>query len=167
MPDQIIRASILNPRPDGSVEFLRDGVIHADFSGRIAFIGEWEDLSACLGPGANVRPARGLLIPPMVDAHIHIPQHPIRGGFLKDVEPNAPEGALLAGLNKNVFPAEAKCADREYTVRVILEFLDDTLSKGVIGGAAYMTVHAQATELALEILPPTWHVGLVLMNQEP
>src|SRR5205814_9889089 len=99
--------------------------------------------------------------------HIHIPQHPIRGDFLKDVEPNAPEGALLAGLNKNVFPTEAKCADRAYTERVIRGFLDDTLSKGVVGGAAYMTVHTRATELALEILPPTWQVGLVLMNQEP
>src|SRR5256714_5558564 len=167
MPDQILRASILNPRADGSVEFLRDGVIHADFTGRIAFLGEWEDLAPCLGPSANVRQARGMLIPPLLDAHIHIPQHPIRGKFLQDVESNAPEGALLAGLNKNVFPAEAKCADRSYTERVVRGFLDDTLSKGVVGGAAYMTVHTQATELALEILPPTWHVGLVLMNQEP
>lgn len=167
MPDQIIRASILNPRADGSVEFLRDGVIHADFTGRIAFIGGWDDLAPCLGPSANVRQARGILIPPLLDAHIHIPQHPIRGEFLKDVAPNAPEGALLAGLNRNVFPTEAKCNDPEYTERVIHDFLHDTLSKGVVGGAAYMTVHAQAAELALQILPPTWHVGLVLMNQEP
>jgi len=34
----------------------------------------------------------------------------------------------------------------------------------VIGGAAYMTVHPVATRAALEILPPTWSVGLVLMN---
>src|SRR5207249_12048170 len=102
-----------------------------------------------------------------LDNHIHIPQHPIRGDFMRDVELNPKEGRLMAGLNKNVFPAEAKCADREYTERVILDFLNDTLAKGVVGGAAYMTVHAQATELALEILPPTWHVGLVLMNQEP
>jgi guanine deaminase len=167
MPDQILRASILNPRADGSVEFLRDRVIHADFTGRIAFIGEWDDLGPCLGPSANVRQSRGILIPPLLDAHIHIPQHPIRGEFLKDVEPGAPEGALLAGLNKNVFPTEAKCSDRAYTEHVIRAFLEDTLSEGVVGGAAYMTVHAQATELALEILPPTWQVGLVLMNQEP
>src|SRR5207237_6883636 len=67
----------------------------------------------------------------------------------------------------NVFPGESKCADRDYTDGVIRDFLADTLAKGVVGGAAYMTVHAQATELALEILPETWHVGLVLMNQEP
>src|SRR5438309_855353 len=109
MPDQILRATILNPRPDRSVELLRDGVIHADFTGRIAYIGEWDDLAPCLGSSANVNRARGILIPPLLDAHIHIPQHPIRGDFLKDVKPNAPEGALLAGLNRNVFPAEAKC----------------------------------------------------------
>ena len=37
----------------------------------------------------------------------------------------------------------------------------------VVGGAAYMTVHAQATKVALDLLPPTWQVGLVLMNREP
>jgi guanine deaminase len=167
MPDKILRAAILNPRPDGSVDWIRDGVIHADFTGRIAFIGEWTELSACLGPGANVHQARGIILPPFLDNHIHIPQHPIRGHFMKDVGPNPPEGRLLAGLNTNVFPTEAKCHDREYTERVVRQFLDDTLSNGVVGGAAYMTVHAAATELALEILPPTWHVGLVLMNQQP
>jgi guanine deaminase len=30
-----------------------------------------------------------------------------------------------------------------------------------------MTVHAEATEIALEMLPQTWSVGLVLMNQQP
>ena len=164
MPDQILRAPILNPRADGTVEFLRDGVIHADFTGRIAFVGEWNDLAACLGPGANVHRARGLILPPMLDNHIHIPQHPIRGDFMKDVEAHPPEGRLLAGLNRNVFPAEAKCADRDYTEQVVRDFLEDTLSKGVVGGAAYMTVHPQAARIALEILPSTWSVGPVLMN---
>ena len=164
MPDQILRASILNPRADGSVEFLRDGVIHADFTGRIAFVGEWSDLSPCLGPGANVHRARGVIIPPFLDNHIHIPQHPIRGDFMKDVEAHPPEGRLLAGLNRNVFPTEAKCADREYTERIVRDFLEDTLSNGVVGGAAYMTVHPQAARIALEMLPDTWSVGPVLMN---
>ncbi len=54
MPDQILRSPILNPRADGSVEFLRDGVIHVDAANRIAFIGNWSDLSACLNPSVLV-----------------------------------------------------------------------------------------------------------------
>jgi guanine deaminase len=167
MPDQIIRAPILNPRADGSLEFLRDGVIHADFTGRIAFVGEWEELAACLGPAAQVTRIDNLICPPLLDDHIHIPQHPIRGKFMDGIATNPDGGRLLAGLMRNVFPAEAKCRDREYTQRVVNEFLQGTLSKGVVGGAAYMTVHAEATEIALEMLPQTWSVGLVLMNQQP
>jgi guanine deaminase len=167
MPDQIIRAPILNPRADGSVDFLRDGVIHADFIGRIAFVGEWEDVASCLGPAAQVTKIDNLICPPLLDNHIHIPQHPIRGKFMEGIAANPQGGRLLAGLMKNVFPVEAKCSDREYTQRVVLDFLQDTLSKGVIGGAAYMSVHAEATEIALQMLPETWRVGLVLMNQQP
>lgn len=164
--EQIIRGPILNPQPDGSVEFLRDGLIHADVDGHIEFIGNWSDLGRRFGKlGAKVRQADGIILPPFLDNHIHIPQHPIRGQFMDGVEMNPPGGRLLAGLNRNVFPAEAKCSDPEYTQRIVREFLDDTLSKGVVGGAAYMTVHPAAVAIALETLPATWHVGLVLMNQ--
>jgi guanine deaminase len=81
------------------------------------------------------------------------------------VEDNPAEGRLLAGLNRNVFPAEGRCADESITRQVVRDFHADTLAKGVVGGAAYMTVHAPATCIALEQLPDQWHVGLVLMNQ--
>jgi guanine deaminase len=83
---------------------------------------------------------------------------------MKDV-PAAPEGGrLIAGLNKNVFPAEGRCSDSETTRAIVEQFLQDTLAKGVAGGAAYMTVHTEATRIALRMLPQTWHVGLVMMN---
>lgn len=79
--------------------------------------------------------------------------------------PPPPEGRLLAGLNRNVFPAEGRCADESLSRQIVREFLDDTLAKGVVGGAAYMTVHPPAARIALRDLPDAWHVGLVLMNQ--
>ena len=51
--EQIIRGPILNPQPDGSVEFLRDGLIHADADGNIEFIGNWSDLGMRFGKAAN------------------------------------------------------------------------------------------------------------------
>jgi guanine deaminase len=48
---------------------------------------------------------------------------------------------------------------------VVRQFLADTLAHGVVGGAAYMTPSVLATEIALSILPDSWNVGLVLMNQ--
>ena len=103
--------------------------------------------------------------PPLLDIHTHIPQHPIRGKFAEGVSAHTPGGLLLNALKRNVFPAEIRCNAIDHARATIESFLADTLSHGVVGGAAYMTVSAAATEIALETLPPTWSVGLVLMNQ--
>jgi guanine deaminase len=160
----IVRGPLLNPRSDQTADWFPDGAIAAAAGGKISFIGDW----AAVAPhaaSAVVRQSDGVILPPLIDAHIHIPQFPIRGKFLEGVGAHPEGGRLLAGLNRNVFPTEARCSDAVYTERVVRDFLADTLSKGVVGGAAYMTVHAQAARIALEILPETWSVGLVLMNQ--
>jgi guanine deaminase len=81
------------------------------------------------------------------------------------VPDDAPAGKLLNGLKRNVFPAEARCNDAATAERVVRGFLADTLRHGVVGGAAFMTPSAAATEVALSVLPEAWSVGLVLMNQ--
>jgi guanine deaminase len=52
-------------------------------------------------------------------------------------------------LNKNVFPAEARCADETYANQVAIDFARDALAQGVVGGAAYASIHMVATHLAL------------------
>jgi guanine deaminase len=159
----VVRGPILNPKSDGSVEFISDCVLIADSTGKsIEYVGPFDSEQHA---HLNLRRADGLVIPPMLDCHIHIPQHPIRGRFLEGVGYDTPHGRLLAGLNRNVFPAEACCDDAAHTERVVWTFLRDTLAQGVVGGAAYMTVSALATQVALEILPAAWSVGFVLMNQ--
>ena len=163
---QAVRGPLLNPRPDGTVEWIADGVLVGDEHGRIALVGAWETVGLQLGSLADaVRMADGLLLPPMLDAHIHIPQHPIRGRFLEGVSGNPEEGSLLAGLNRNVFPAEGRCAAAEIARHVVEAFHEDTLAHGMIGGAAYMTVHTAATRTALATLDAPWNVGLVLMQR--
>lgn len=161
----VIRAAILNPERTGRVRFYRDGALTADANGQIESVGEWaefEKLSS--GKPATTR-LTGLVCPPFLDAHIHIPQFPIRGRFAEGVEELADGGRLLAGLQRNVFPAEAKCSDAEYTTRCVRQFAEDTFSQGVVGGAAYMTVHAGAAQIALRELGALWSAGMVLMNQ--
>src|ERR1700677_1042990 len=164
MLDQIVRGPLLIPREDGSVAFYFDGALAADSNGILQFAGPFAGLS----PQISNRPVRlsdGVMLPPLLDIHTHIPQHPIRGLFTDGVSDDAKDGKLLAGLKRNVFPAEAKCSEVKYVERVVRDFLADTLSHGVVGGATYMTPSAQATEIALSILPSSWSVGLVLMNQ--
>ncbi len=180
MSAQIIRGPLLNPQPDGTVDYYADGALVSDDASEITFVGSWAELLPQLGSGIKgsslinglddisndpfIR-SRGIICPPFLDAHIHIPQHPIRGRFTEGVPDNPPEGRLLAGLNRNVFPAEGKFADTAYARQTIAEFERDTLSQGVVGGAAYATVHADAADAALEHLHRYWSVGLVLMNQ--
>jgi guanine deaminase len=78
---------------------------------------------------------------------------------------DAPGGKLITGLTRTVSPAEALGADAAVATRVAEAFLRDTLAHGVVGGAAYMTPSTVATEAALSVLPETWSVGLVGMNQ--
>ena len=161
-----IRGPLLNPLPDGSVQFLPDALIRSDSSGRITWLGAWADRPDEFRAAApDVPRSRGILCPPFLDIHVHIPQHPIRGRFTEGVSPDAPEGRLVAGLYRNVFPEERRAEDPAYAEGVIRGFLADTLAQGVVGGSAYMTVHAPATRAALRLLPESWSVGLVLMDQ--
>jgi guanine deaminase len=161
--DMVVRGPVLNPRSEHAADWFPDGAIAANH-GKITFIGDWSPIAQSVTP-RSVRQSDGVILPPLLDAHIHIPQFPIRGRFLEGIGILPEGGRLLAGLNRNVFPVETRCHDGEFAECVIRDFLADTLAKGVVGGAAYMTVHAEATRLALEILPDTWSVGLVLMNQ--
>jgi len=162
--EQIVRGPLLIATDDGRVEFHRDGALAADEHGVIQFAGEWAQLKRPAG-APPVRVSDGTMLPPLLDAHTHISQHPIRGRFVEGVPVDAPGGRLLSGLKRNVFPAEARCNDVDHARKVVRDFHTDTLAHGVVGGATYMTVSAAATEAALEILPDTWSVGLVLMNQ--
>ena len=162
---QAIRGPVLNPSPTGGVEYWPDGVLVGDDRGRIVAAGPWEEVAPRLGLTAEEVPrSAGLILPPLLDAHIHIPQHPIRGRFAENIGADAPGGRLLASLEQNVFPAEGRCESPAHARHVVAAFAADTLASGVIGGAAYMTVHARATRIALEQLPDAWSVGLVLMN---
>jgi guanine deaminase len=160
-----IRGPVLDPLPAGGVRYWPDGVLAGDERGRIVAVGPWDDVAARLSLDAAAVPrSGGIILPPLLDAHIHVPQHPIRGRFAEGIVADPPGGRLLASLEKNVFPAEGRCEGPAHARHVVADFATDTLANGVIGGAAYMTVHARATRLALEHLGDAWSVGLVLMN---
>ena len=159
---EIVRGPLLVPRADGRVDFFADGALAGDAGGTLNFVGAFAEIAANV---RDVRTATGVMIPPLVDVHLHIPQHPIRGHFVDGVPDDAPQGKLLAGLQKNVFPTEAKCHDPAHAKTVVDAFARDVLSHGVVGGCAYMMVSSRATDVALATLPETWSVGMVLMNQ--
>lgn len=94
-PPFAIRARILTPLADGQTLFLADGVLEVDAAGRISSIGEWHaDIER---PAVHdLRPF--VVLPGLVDLHLHLPQLP-----------NAGLGAgldLLTWLERYIFPLE-------------------------------------------------------------
>lgn len=157
-----VHGPVLVPHSSGC-DYYRDGLVLVGPDGLIGYCGPFhESLVRDIG---SIRASRGVILPPFLDIHTHISQHPIRGKFAEGVEQTNPQGRLLEGLKRNVYPAEALCNDPNRAEQVIRDFLTDTLRHGVVGGCAYMTSNVQATRLALTILPDTWRVGMVLMDR--
>ena len=102
MLNQVVRGPLLVPLANGRVEFHADGALVADVSGTLRFVGAWEELRKQLSAEMPVRTSVGVMIPPLLDIHTHIPQHPIRGRFVEGVPHDAPNGRLLEGLRRRM-----------------------------------------------------------------
>lgn len=157
-----VRGTILVPHLSGC-DYYRDGLVLVRQDGVVSYCGPFHE--SLVRDFGSIRTSRGVILPPFLDIHTHISQHPIRGKFTEGIEQTTSEGRLLEGLKRNVYPAEALCNDPNRAEKVIRDFLADTLRHGVVGGCAYMTSNVQATRLALTILPDTWRVGMVLMDR--
>jgi guanine deaminase len=105
-----VRARLLSPLGDGTTLWHRDGIIEVDERGRIAWLGPamaWErwagDRVRASPSGAGRREPTDLrpliILPGLVDLHVHLPQVPSAGlGAGLD---------LLTWLERHVFPVEA------------------------------------------------------------
>ncbi len=100
-PPFILRARVLTPLAAGGTRYEPDGVVEVDAAGRIAAVESWTSWNlrpavGRSGPVVDLRPL--VVLPGMVDLHVHLPQLP-----------NAGVGAglhLLAWLERYVFPLE-------------------------------------------------------------
>ena len=101
-----------------------------------------------------------LIIPGLVDLHLHAPQFAIRGMGM-DLE-------LIPWLNQYAFPEEARYADVEYAAVAYSAFCA-ALKTGVTTRASvYASLHAPAAELLMQMLEDTGlatFVGKVNMDR--
>ena len=96
-PPFALRARVLTPLASGGARYEADGRIQVDAAGRIAAVEPWSAAAGREEPAAlDLRPL--VVLPGMVDLHVHLPQLP-----------NAGVGAgldLLTWLERYIFPLE-------------------------------------------------------------
>ena len=94
-----------------------------------------------------------LIIPGMVDLHIHAPQYSFRGTGM-DCE-------LLEWLNTYAFPEESKYADLAYAQKAYGLFADALAKSATTRAVIFATVHRGATFCLMELMAQTGLVSCV------
>lgn len=88
-----------------------------------------------------------ILIPGLVDLHLHGPQYSFRGLGM-DLE-------LLEWLNTHTFPEEARYSDREYARSAYSMFADDMKRSGTTRACIFGTLHREATVDLMDLMEAT------------
>ena len=102
-----------------------------------------------------------LIIPGMVDLHIHAPQYAFRGTGM-DCE-------LLDWLNTHTFPEEAKYANLDYASRAYGIFADHMRKSATTRAVIFGTIHREATLLLMDLMEGSGlvsYVGKVNMDRD-
>jgi guanine deaminase len=117
--------------------YLEDGVVLVE-DGRIAACEDAAAILSKLPQGTPVDDHAGhLILPGLIDAHIHLPQTQVI----------ASHGAqLLDWLQKYAFVEEQKFADAGHAARIARFFLAELLRNGTTTAAAYGSVHPQSMD---------------------
>lgn len=129
-----IRGSVLHmlgaPGSAGAHEYFPDGVLLVE-DGHVVQAGP--RASVAIPKGAEVHGRVGaLIVPGLVDTHIHYPQVDIVAAHGRD---------LLAWLDAYTFPAETRFIDEAHATDTARFFLDELLRHGTTTALVYATVH--------------------------
>lgn len=163
------RASILHclrdpsddkdPLASGSVEYFEDGLlVVAD--GYVDRLGPAEALLKELPSNVKVvEHGDKLIIPGLIDCHVHYPQIDIIASYGE---------RLLDWLEKYAYPAERKFGDPEHAKEVAEFFVQELLRNGTTTACVFATVHPQSVDAIFEAASKYGMrliAGKVLMDQ--
>lgn len=101
-----------------------------------------------------------LIIPGLIDLHVHAPQYAFRGLGM-DLE-------LIEWLNTNTFPEESKYSNLEYADKAYDIFAEDLKNSFTTRASVFSTIHTQSTILLMDKLEKTGlitYVGKVNMDR--
>lgn len=127
-----IAATILQTPTRFAVEMLEDHIIEVGDDGRIASVSP-----AGTRRADETLPPTSVLMPGLIDTHIHAPQWPQLGAGL--------DLPLEQWLFEHTFPLEAKCADLGWAQTVWDQMVPRLLAEGTTTAVYYSSIHEAAT----------------------
>ncbi len=134
-----LRAAALHAPEPARLEWWPDALIAVDAAGRIVSVrpcdGDAPDGTITLPPGQ-------ILLPGLVDLHIHAPQWPQLGTAL--------DLPLERWLQDYTFPLEARFADTAYAAGVYQSLVTALLANGTTTAVYFASRHLPATQILAE-----------------
>ena len=123
------------------VRYLEDGVLITE-QGKIRWFGTWEDAQAHLPINIEIQHyLEQLIIPGMIDTHIHFPQTEMVGAYGEQ---------LLSWLNTYTFPTEIQFKDKAYASEIAKFFVNELLKNGTTTALVFCTVHPESVDALFE-----------------
>lgn len=122
--------------------------------------GVYETLPEQYAPLPQIDCGDNIILPGMIDIHLHAPQYAFRGLGM-DLE-------LLDWLNTHAFPEETRYADTDYADTAYRIFADDLRRSATTRAVVFGTIHAPATGILMDRLEETGlvtYVGKVNMDR--
>ena len=141
---QVLRGRTLSfrddPRvvgPDRAVQSHEDGAVVLGGRGRILWHGAFADLPPAHAGAPCERHDGSVVLPGLIDAHVHFPQHRMLA---------APAHDLLEWLDRFAFNEEAQYASEDHAAAAAERFLDKLVSHGTTSALVFSSVHGQAAD---------------------
>jgi len=135
------RADLLQSPERGRIERISDALVSVDGNGMITCVAPY-DATQTQDDIIDLR-GQGVLIPGLVDLHIHAPQFPQLGTAL-DVP-------LEDWLQRYTFPLEARYADLDFATEVYGALVARLLAGGTTTAVYFATIHGPASLRLAEI----------------
>lgn len=121
-----------------AVRFLKDGALLISDSGHIKDRGNVAEMLALYQETSEVLDHTGkLIIPGMIDTHVHYPQTPMIAAYGEQ---------LLTWLTEHAFPTEEAFADFDHASEVANVFFSELLRNGTTTALVFGTVHPQSVD---------------------
>jgi guanine deaminase len=125
---------------DDAYEFFEDGALIV-VDGKVVDCGAANALMTAHQDAEIIDYQGKLIIPGMIDTHIHFPQCEVIASYGEQ---------LLDWLNNFTFPAERQFEDKDYASHIANFFLDELLKCGTTTAMVFGTVHKQSVDAFFE-----------------